>query len=115
MTMKDQRSPGLSRRAALALVPGLALPAVARAQSGEWPNRTVRYINPYPPGGPTDTLSRIYCGAGNLEDLLLVHQDLVGGPENLLELLEGDGVLFQPLPPHHVGRNEVAPHGTRPE
>ncbi len=49
----------LSRRAALGLLPALATPALA--QSGDWPNRPVRYINPYPPGGPTDTLSRIYC------------------------------------------------------
>jgi tripartite-type tricarboxylate transporter receptor subunit TctC len=59
----------LSRRAALGLLPALAAPSLvslalapsALAQSGDWPNRTVRYINPYPPGGPTDTLSRIYC------------------------------------------------------
>ncbi|SDB62879.1 Bug family tripartite tricarboxylate transporter substrate binding protein [Belnapia rosea] len=49
----------LTRRAALGLLPALAAPALA--QSGDWPNRPVRYINPYPPGGPTDTLSRIYC------------------------------------------------------
>jgi hypothetical protein len=29
----------------------------ARAQAA-WPSRPVRYINPYPAGGPTDTLSR---------------------------------------------------------
>ncbi|QQS13863.1 MAG: tripartite tricarboxylate transporter substrate binding protein [Rhodospirillales bacterium] len=33
---------------------------VARAQD-TWPNRPVRYINPFPAGGATDTLSRIYC------------------------------------------------------
>ena len=51
----------LARRAAL--LGGLALPALARAQGAgaDWPARTVRYVNPYPPGGPTDTLSRIYC------------------------------------------------------
>ncbi|MBX6742182.1 MAG: tripartite tricarboxylate transporter substrate binding protein [Acetobacteraceae bacterium] len=51
----------LSRRGALALAAGLAAPGLARAQGHDWPNRPVRYINPYPPGGPTDTLSRIYC------------------------------------------------------
>ena len=28
---------------------------------GEWPNRTVRVIVPWPPGGSTDVLVRIYC------------------------------------------------------
>jgi len=32
----------------------------ARAQAA-WPVKPVRYINPYPAGGPTDTLSRILC------------------------------------------------------
>jgi len=52
-----------SRRAMLALGGAFALPPLTRAeaQSAEWPSRTVRYINPYPPGGPTDTLSRIFC------------------------------------------------------
>ena len=33
---------------------------IARAQAN-WPNRPVRYIVPFPAGGPTDTLSRIVC------------------------------------------------------
>ena len=49
----------LRRRVLPLLTGGLAAPAFA--QSADWPNRPVRYINPYPPGGPTDTLSRIYC------------------------------------------------------
>ncbi|HYD05219.1 MAG TPA: tripartite tricarboxylate transporter substrate-binding protein, partial [Reyranella sp.] len=36
------------------------MPAIVRAQ-GAYPNRTVRYINPFPAGGATDTLSRIFC------------------------------------------------------
>src|SRR5262249_18504715 len=32
----------------------------ARAQAA-WPAKPVRYINPYPAGGPTDTLSRLLC------------------------------------------------------
>ncbi len=38
----------------------LAAPAIVRA-GGTYPNRLVRYINPYPAGGPTDILSRIAC------------------------------------------------------
>jgi tripartite-type tricarboxylate transporter receptor subunit TctC len=33
---------------------------VARA-AGEWPQRSVVYINLFPAGGPTDTLSRVVC------------------------------------------------------
>jgi tripartite-type tricarboxylate transporter receptor subunit TctC len=51
----------LPRRAVLAGASLLALPSIARAQAGDWPRRPVRYINPYPAGGSTDVLSRIYC------------------------------------------------------
>ena len=60
-----RQSRGLSRRQAL-VVAGSALATpmlgagVARAVD-EWPNKLVRYINVFPPGGPTDTLSRIIC------------------------------------------------------
>ena len=54
-----------NRRAALGLIGGalassLIIGSAARAQSA-WPNRPVRYINPYPAGGATDTLSRLFC------------------------------------------------------
>ena len=53
------------RRATLGLIGGaLAAPWViggsARAQAA-WPARPVRYINPFPAGGATDTLSRLFC------------------------------------------------------
>ena len=38
----------------------LATPSIARAQ-GEWPLRPVRIIVPWPPGGSTDVLVRIYA------------------------------------------------------
>ncbi len=51
----------ISRRNALGGLAGLVgAPAIVAAQ-GTYPNRPVRYINPYPAGGPTDTLSRIFC------------------------------------------------------
>jgi tripartite-type tricarboxylate transporter receptor subunit TctC len=40
------------------LLAGLAVPAVARAQSGPWPNRPVRIIVPYAPGGASDIIVR---------------------------------------------------------
>lgn len=55
----------LPRRRALllsggALVAPMLAAGVARAVD-DWPNKPVRYINIFPPGGPTDTLSRIVC------------------------------------------------------
>jgi tripartite-type tricarboxylate transporter receptor subunit TctC len=46
----------ITRRAAIA---GAMLPWAARAQAPEWPSRPVRFIVPYPPGGPTDIMGRI--------------------------------------------------------
>ncbi len=48
------------RRVLLAVTAALATPRIAAAQDA-WPNRAVRYINPYTAGGPTDTLSRQFC------------------------------------------------------
>ncbi|MBV9835675.1 MAG: tripartite tricarboxylate transporter substrate binding protein [Alphaproteobacteria bacterium] len=43
-----------------ALAAPMIASGIARAQDN-WPNRPVRYINPFPAGGATDTLSRLYC------------------------------------------------------
>ena len=55
----------IQRRHLLALSAGtLASPMIASGiarAADDWPNRPVRYINIFPPGGPTDTLSRIVC------------------------------------------------------
>ncbi len=55
----------LNRRHALTVLGGslaapLILKGAASAQEA-WPARTVRYINAFPAGGATDTLSRIFC------------------------------------------------------
>src|SRR3954471_20714130 len=47
----------ITRRRALAGM--LAAPALAPAQSQDWPSRPVRFVIPYPPGGPTDILGRV--------------------------------------------------------
>ena len=50
-----------SRRALLAGVASTIVAPSLVAAENPYPNRPVRYINPYPAGGPTDTLSRIFC------------------------------------------------------
>jgi len=50
----------ITRRAAIT---GTLLPFAARAQAPEWPSRPVRFIVPYPPGGPTDIMGRIVAQA----------------------------------------------------
>ncbi|MFM7689726.1 MAG: Bug family tripartite tricarboxylate transporter substrate binding protein, partial [Alphaproteobacteria bacterium] len=50
----------ITRRAAIA---GAMLPLATRAQAPEWPSRPVRFIVPYPPGGPTDIMGRIIAQA----------------------------------------------------
>jgi tripartite-type tricarboxylate transporter receptor subunit TctC len=50
----------LNRRHLLALAAtGIAAPSVLRAQ-GAWPDRPIRLIVPWAPGGSTDTIARIY-------------------------------------------------------
>lgn len=51
----------IGRRAVVAGLAGtFAAPAIVRAQ-GTYPTKPVTYINPFPAGGATDTLSRIFC------------------------------------------------------
>ncbi len=45
-----------------AIVSVAGMPKLGWAQPrSDWPNQPVRYINIFPPGGATDTLSRLYC------------------------------------------------------
>ena len=50
----------ISRRAVIA---SSLMPFAAAAQAPEWPSRPVRFIVPYPPGGPTDIMGRIVAQA----------------------------------------------------
>ncbi len=50
----------MNRRSVLGLVAGsVAVPAVLRAQEGRYPDRPIRLVVPYPPGGGTDTWARL--------------------------------------------------------
>jgi tripartite-type tricarboxylate transporter receptor subunit TctC len=69
MDRKQDGNPRLARRRSVLIgtAAGVAGLATARAASGQggaaagWPDRPVVYINVFPPGAATDTLSRIYC------------------------------------------------------
>ena len=43
-----------------AIVAPWLVPRAGRATEG-WPSRSVRYVNGFPAGGATDTLSRVLC------------------------------------------------------
>ncbi len=66
MSEAHQPATGSARlpRRALLGAPLLLAAGRARAQGApgsDWPSQPVRYINPFPPGGSTDILSRIFC------------------------------------------------------
>jgi len=116
--MAKERKSSIARRArrkALALIGGALtapwiLSSAVRAQAA-WPSRTVRYINPYPPGGPTDTLSRLFCAA--MSDLtgqqfVVENRGGDGGDVGTAEVARGepDGYL--------VGLGGIASHAIAP-
>ena len=57
--MNSRREALAALGAAAALAACLALPGLAQAQAGAYPDKPVRFLVPYPPGGGTDVIARI--------------------------------------------------------
>jgi len=60
----------INRRLFLSASAGaLSAPAIVAAQgaaSGDWPNRQIRVVVPYPPGGPSDITTRLVLERWNV-------------------------------------------------
>jgi len=111
------------RRHLLLAAPLLAAPSVARAQ-GAWPNRPVRIINPYAPGGTSDIVVR-YLAVGMErafgQPFLVENRPGAGGavgtaaaaaatPDGYTLLVTNTGPLsvsvsMTPAPAYHPGRS----------
>ncbi|HPU54103.1 MAG TPA: tripartite tricarboxylate transporter substrate-binding protein [Burkholderiaceae bacterium] len=104
-----------SRRAALAGVGAilgapLIIGSEARAQAA-WPTRPVKYINPFPPGGATDILARIYCAKmSEITGQQFVVENIGGGGGDI-----GVAAIARAAPDGYtVGMGSVASHGISP-
>lgn len=113
--MKDQRNT-IKRRTLVAGIAGgvattvLGAPSIVSAQ-GSYPNKSVRYINPFPAGGATDTLSRLFCA--KMSEL--------SGQQWIVENRSGSGgnvgveVLMQsPADGYTLGLGGIASHAIAP-
>lgn len=122
----------LPRRRLLQLTAGAAvltaLPRLAAAE--EWPNRTIRFIVPYPPGGNADVLGRLVALPLQLslgQPIVIENKAGAGGligaeaaaksaPDGYTFLLSANGpVLYTPeLAPHkpYHWRHDLMPVGT---
>ncbi len=100
----------LRRRTALG---ALALPLLASAVRAEdpWPNRPVRFIVCYAPGGPTDVLSRLWCAKmAELTGQQFVVENRAGAAGNI-----GTDAIAKSRPDGYtMGMANIAPHAIAP-
>jgi tripartite-type tricarboxylate transporter receptor subunit TctC len=77
----------------------LAAPAIVSAQ-GDWPNKQIRVVIPYPPGGPSDVTTRIVLErAGSLLGQSILFDNKAGasgaiGAEHVVKSAPADGYTF---------------------
>ncbi|MBL6612746.1 MAG: tripartite tricarboxylate transporter substrate binding protein [Reyranella sp.] len=105
----------LPRRRVLALSGGalaapMIAPGIARAVD-DWPNKPVRYINVFPAGGPTDTLSRIVCHQlSELTGQQFIVENKAGSGGNV----GADAIAHSPPDGYTIGLYTIASHAIAP-
>jgi tripartite-type tricarboxylate transporter receptor subunit TctC len=109
------KNPALSRRRALALSGGLfAAPMIASGiarAADDWPNKPVKYINLFPAGGPTDTLSRIVCQQlTELSGQQFIVDNKGGSGGNV----GADAIAKSPADGYTIGLFSIASHAIAP-
>jgi tripartite-type tricarboxylate transporter receptor subunit TctC len=108
------RSRHVRRRAALGAIAGVlaGIPATGQGQPGaDWPSQPVRYINIFPPGGATDTLSRLYCakmGEITGQQFVVENRSGSGGTVGV------DAIAKSRPDGYTVGLCSIAPHAIAP-
>ena len=101
----------LQRRTLLAAAGGSVFaPAIVSAQ-GAWPNKTVKFICPFAPGGGTDTVSRLICDQlGRILNQTFVVENKGGAGGNI-----GTTELARAAPDGYtIGLISVASHTLNP-
>jgi tripartite-type tricarboxylate transporter receptor subunit TctC len=105
----------LPRRRALVLSGGaLAAPMIASGiarAADDWPTKPVRYINVFPAGGPTDTLSRIVCHQlSELTGQQFIVENKAGSGGNV----GADAIAKSPPDGYTIGLYTIASHAIAP-
>ena len=79
--------PSLPRRGCLAALVALAAATAAPVFAQDWPTKPVKFINNFPPGGPSDLIARSVTLQGKVRRLdasihspLTEHPTIIGNP-----------------------------------